>query len=283
MRAVNACGNSSSRTLKIYPKPSAPITINGNKYGVCKKTGEVYDVDPVDGATSYDWTIPSSGVTLVSGQGTSAITVNFLNGFSSGNICCRATNACGSSSYTCINVHSKAQKPAIIFGPTSVCANSTGNVYWTPGIYGTTIYVWDVPHGAVITSGAGTPTITVTMGTHAGQVEVWARNDCGTSADYDLNIIMPCRYAGDLSTGEINAYPNPVHGLLNLSISSEVNQKCIVKMIDLIGKQMLLQTFELAKGENLNTFDLTGFAKGLYFIVIERDGLPAQTIRVVVE
>ena len=140
-----------------------------------------------------------------------------------------------------------------------------------------------MPHGASITSGIGTPAITVTMGTHAGQVEVWARNDCGTSSDYDLNITMPCRDAGNLTAGEINAYPNPVHGHLNLNISSETNQKCTIKLIDIIGKQMLMQSFELAKGENLNTYDLTGYANGLYFIVIEREGMPAQTVKVVVE
>lgn len=54
----------------------------------------VYSITPVSGADSYTWTVPSDA-TIVSGQGTISITVNF--GSSSGNISVTADNDCGSS------------------------------------------------------------------------------------------------------------------------------------------------------------------------------------------
>jgi hypothetical protein len=54
-----------------------------------------------------------------------------------------------------------------IAGPATVCAGTTGNVYTTQA--GNTGYTWNVSAGGVITSGAGTSSITVTWNTSGAQ------------------------------------------------------------------------------------------------------------------
>ena len=104
VRAINACGQSADQQLNIVAKPSQP-KILGSNYACQYQQGVTYSITPVIGATSYVWTIVS-GSTLVSGQGTSTIVVNW--GSINGVISCRAINACGQSvlakhpvSFTC--------------------------------------------------------------------------------------------------------------------------------------------------------------------------------------
>ena len=77
--------------------PSQPGSIIGNSVPQPNSTGEVYSVNVVDGATSYNWTVPA-GATITSGQGTTSINVNF--GTTSGNVSVRAESGCGVSSYS---------------------------------------------------------------------------------------------------------------------------------------------------------------------------------------
>lgn len=69
-----------------------------------------------------------------------------------------------------------------ITGPTSVCANSTGNVYSITALPNTTGYVWSVPAGATITAGSNTTSITVTFGSTSGDVSVYGTSTCANGA-----------------------------------------------------------------------------------------------------
>jgi len=69
---------------------------------VCSgQSGVTYSIGSVTNATSYTWSVPS-GATIVSGQGTTSITVNF--GSSSGNISVTASNSCSNSSASNLGV-----------------------------------------------------------------------------------------------------------------------------------------------------------------------------------
>ena len=74
--------------------PETPGTINGNNRVEDNAADEVYSITPVEGATSYNWTVPE-GATITAGQNSTSITVNF--GTSSGIISVRAENGCGNS------------------------------------------------------------------------------------------------------------------------------------------------------------------------------------------
>jgi hypothetical protein len=93
-------GTSSSKPLTVTLIPSAPTAIIGNKYVCASATNIVYSIDPVASATAYTWTVPL-GATLVSGQNTTSITVNFSPGFFPGqSVAVRAQNCSGTSAVT---------------------------------------------------------------------------------------------------------------------------------------------------------------------------------------
>ena len=73
---------------------AGPGTITGDA-SVCLGTAGVsYSVAPVANATNYAWTVPS-GATIVSGNSTNSITVDFSMAAVSGNITATGSNICG--------------------------------------------------------------------------------------------------------------------------------------------------------------------------------------------
>jgi len=90
--ANNACGSSTSKCLAaVTTLPLMPSTVSGPATACKNQTGLVYSVTGQVGAT-YTWTVPAKA-TIVSGQGTPSITVNW--GPSTGSVKVTASNACG--------------------------------------------------------------------------------------------------------------------------------------------------------------------------------------------
>ncbi|MDP1622752.1 MAG: T9SS type A sorting domain-containing protein, partial [Bacteroidales bacterium] len=170
-------------TVFVNSPPGAAGAITGTASVCAGTTGIVYSTTPVVGATSYSWTVPG-GATIVSGLGTTSITVSFGTTAVSGNIVVAATNFCGNGpgSTFAVTVNPLPAAAGTITGPASVCAGSMGKVYTVPAISGATSYVWTVPAGATITSGGTTNTITVTFGNTpaSGIITVKGTNTCGS-------------------------------------------------------------------------------------------------------
>ncbi|MGE3823694.1 MAG: hypothetical protein AB7G44_05675, partial [Bacteroidia bacterium] len=101
--ASNTCGTSSASTVAVTVNaaPATPGSVAGATTVNANQTGVSYSISAVSGATSYTWTVPS-GASVTSGQGTTAITVDF--GSASGNVCVTASNACGTSAASCVAV-----------------------------------------------------------------------------------------------------------------------------------------------------------------------------------
>ncbi len=82
--------------------------------------------------------------------------------------------------------------PGIISGSQNACKNTTGNVYSIAPIVNSTAYVWTVPAGATITSGANTNSITVDFSLSAvsGNITVAGTNMCGSGPAAPLAITI---------------------------------------------------------------------------------------------
>ena len=94
--SVNGVGTSAtSKTLTLATAMAAISTVNGGTtYSGCNQT---FSVAAAIGATSYTWTVPA-GATIVSGQGTNSVVVNYNSLTGNQTIKVSATNACGISS-----------------------------------------------------------------------------------------------------------------------------------------------------------------------------------------
>jgi hypothetical protein len=149
-------------------------------------TTATYSITDVDGAVSYVWTAPL-GVTIVSGQGSNTVTVNFnavpVGAGSIGNLSVAAVNAAGCNSIAKVLALTKAlptaptlkmtdaSLPIPVSGiPTAV--TSFAKYMGTPTVLTLTAtpvatatsYVWELPTGVTLLSGA-TTTSGVTSGT----------------------------------------------------------------------------------------------------------------------
>jgi hypothetical protein len=95
--AVNGCGSSNARTLSVSLLPARPATITASA-PLCPGATITYSIPTVSGATSYVWTTTSGG-TVVSGQGTKSLTVQWsANITTQQSVSVRAVNGCGQSS-----------------------------------------------------------------------------------------------------------------------------------------------------------------------------------------
>lgn len=81
--------------VKVYDGFKPYIT--GKRIALYQETGVTYKVGNISNGTSVTWTVPA-GATIVSGQGTSQVTINF--GSASGNVVASFSTGCGSQQLT---------------------------------------------------------------------------------------------------------------------------------------------------------------------------------------
>lgn len=94
---------------------------------------------PVVGMT-YNWSVPS-GATILNGQGTNNIQVQFGAGFTNGNVSVNAQNACGTSTARVKSVKAAPAIPASITGPASVCQGQQGVNYTAATVWRYFLYL----------------------------------------------------------------------------------------------------------------------------------------------
>ncbi len=95
VKANNSCASSAVRSLVLSNAPALPGVITGPT-NICGISVTTFSIANVASATSFTWTTPT-GVTIVSGQGTTSILVSVVAGVGSGNISVVSNNACTSS------------------------------------------------------------------------------------------------------------------------------------------------------------------------------------------
>ena len=187
----NGCSGTASAVVQSSGgNPSLPGPISGPA-GACKgQCGVVYSIDPVQGATSYVWTLPAGATGTSTGT---SITLCFTTSYRGGFICVRAVSTCGQSSNVCLNIpriNSMPSTPGNISGPVSLCPGQTATYSINP-VSGATAYQWTGTGGLIINSGNGTTSISVTAppGFVSGSIKVNAKNCKGTSGTKTLNVI----------------------------------------------------------------------------------------------
>ena len=98
--ASNTCGTSKATSEALSSIPAKPGNITGPSNVTAKQRGVVFSVPAVNGL-SYKWSCPA-GAKITSGLNTNSITVDWGN--NSGNVNCKAVNACGTSISTILYV-----------------------------------------------------------------------------------------------------------------------------------------------------------------------------------
>lgn len=208
---TNGCSaNSSVVNVTETSAPAAPVVSGPTNVCPFLDTNEevAYTIDPVPGATSYNWTVPPS-VSIVSGQGTTTLTVTIgMNLMNSANkqIRVTASNDCGTSPMTIFYMLVQApQTLAQIDGPTDACdliGSPTPVTYSIPPVTAATSYLWTVPAGVTIVNDNGASidvTFDNTFVTDA--ITVRALNNCGVSNARAITVSKTNPSAPGLITG----------------------------------------------------------------------------------
>ena len=208
------CASDTSVLVVLKNVPNIPSSITGPT-NVCPyinlSTAVSYSCDSVPYATSYLWTMPT-GVTLLSGQGTRFITVQFGN-FTTGSIKVNALSNCGTRSPRALTLTRPVPGiPVSISGPANACTyigTATQVSYTIAPVANATSYLWTVPAGMNIISGQGTTTLiaTFSQGFIASSLKVRAVANCGSSADKTLSIVGATFSAPGPISGPTNACP----------------------------------------------------------------------------
>ncbi len=168
------------------PAAAGPIT---GPNTVCLNNTETYSIGSISGATSYVWTAPA-GATILSGQGTTSVSVSFGSSAVSGNISVFGsnTNGNGAPSNLTITVNSSPAQAGSITGNINPCQSSV-QVYTVPNVAGTT-YTWSVPSGSIIISGQGTNSVSVSLGGNNGNIAVVPSNNCGNGVASNIAVTV---------------------------------------------------------------------------------------------
>ena len=161
---------------------AAPVPTITGQASMCVNSGN-YNYSTQSGFSNYTWTV-SAGGTIISGQGTSLAQVSWT-GSGAQTVSVVYSNALGCYPATPgvlnVTVNPLPGNAGSITGPSSVCAGAIGVTYSVSPIANASSYVWILPPGATIASGAGTNAITVNFAANAssGNITVNGNNLCG--------------------------------------------------------------------------------------------------------
>lgn len=290
-RAANACGMGPNRDRNVNVNvPAVSASISGPASGVCGATGVSYTAAAVVAATGYNWSVPA-GATIMSGQGTQTIVVDFDGSYGGGNISVNATNACGVGAARNMNVTGAPGLPGVISGDITICPGQSGVAYGVATVTGASSYLWSLPGGTTITSGQGTKDILATWGTNPASglnLSVNASNGCGTSANRVLNgisiSVSHCgpRFGDQGELTGLNVYPNPAADRAVIVFNSVDGADFNLKMVDISGRTIMTERGTAANGLNQREVNVSEMASGIYFVVIETNSVVEQ-IKVIVE
>ncbi len=190
--ANNCISVSSSKAVTVSTNVQLS-SISGSTSFCLPQSQLVYSITSQPGVV-YTWTVPT-GVTILSGQGTSQIITSWPIGVLSGNVSVVASGVCNNASSSLpVAITSGSVTVGTISGNSPICRPATGVVYSVAAQTGVT-YVWTVPTGVTITAGAGTNSITTSWSSTSvtGAIKVVGTSSCGKDSTIRTIIVRTAK------------------------------------------------------------------------------------------
>ncbi len=284
VRGSNACGLGPNKSKLISLNiPSTPGAITGSNSGVCLSTLN-YSVTLVNGMT-YVWKVPANA-SILSGQGTNAISVQYAAGFVSGNITVFAQNGCGNSGVRTKSISAAPVKVTSITGPLSVCTAQSGVTYSIAAVPSAISYVWAVP-GGTITSGQGSTSIQVTFAANPrnAYVQVTPINSCAAAPIKTITVVVnACAKVYDFNSNgaALNLQPNPANNYVEVLYNTDLTTPGKITLNNILGQVQYSQIINPEEGKNSYMIDLRKFPSGIYMLNVHQ-GDRNYTQRLVIE
>lgn len=235
-----------------------PSSITGPN-SLCSLETGVFSVPFISGVT-YDWVVTGTGWSILSGQGTSSVTIQ------------SGTNSTGIVSVSYCDGYRKPKivplTAATITGLDYICLNET-QTYTTDVISGS-IYSWTVPSGVTIQSGQGTNQIQVTANSsyYDGNINVIITHPIctayGTKYTYKAICNMMSGTLNQSNNVRLSIYPNPSVSVLFLENNDNV------KIDKIIARNLLTNQKEVLSLVG-NEVDVKTLRNGSYLLEISTE------------
>jgi Metallo-peptidase family M12B Reprolysin-like/PKD-like domain len=285
--------------------PSRPTAINnltGIAYGYCPGNTYTFTTTATN-ATSFIWEISCGNI--LSGQGTSTVTVRLSNSCSDCEIKVKASNCLGTSSKRELKLESVLPQPSIS-GPSYVCKNTNSVATYTAiCTNGATSYTWSSSNANVKFSTGGTATNPLTttsasvtvnfagVATGNRNVRVTANNSCGSSGmEIKYVTVANCnspltRSAKDIKEGiaqedesNFKVFPNPTSGSATIVFNAEnAGKKFNLEFRDMTGKVLTTRSGIANEGVNIQKLDISRYAAAQFIVMLSLEGETPRTIK----
>jgi len=110
--------------------------------------------------------------------------------------------------------------------------------------------------------------------TGQAHIEVFGTNNCGDGLPSDAYEVSIGNTFGigenDLNVG-VAVFPNPNNGTFTVKLSSESNESVKLSIRSIVGESIFNEELITVNGELVKTFDLSNFAEGIYFLILENN------------
>jgi Zn-dependent metalloprotease/subtilisin-like proprotein convertase family protein len=275
--ASNNCGNSAQKSVTLRSLANKPAAITGPATSNACGSVSTYTIPAsTTGATSHVWSVTGGG-TILSGQGTTSVQVQWpVAAVSGAGVCVTANNTCGSSAARCISgITTLPLKPGVS-GVSSVCANQTNLNYNVTNAQAGVNYQWIVPGSATIVSGQGSPAINVNWGGATGYVKVTASNNCGAAVQKNFKVTVTCR-EGVEQMNDVTLFPNPGNGQTKITFNTDPGNYNVT-VSDVLGKVVFT-----GQGSS-DTYELNLMEEhaGMYFVSVRFDDDQQKVLRMII-
>ena len=221
-----------SRTAVTVTVGSIP-TISVTSGAIC--SGNSYTI-VASGAGTYTYTGGSAVVTPT------ANTTYSVTGTSS--LGCAASNTAVSS----VTVNAS---PSVVASSSNSLICSGASVILTASTSATS-YTWNT--GATTMSVSVSPTVTSTY-----TVNVSNAAACVASSTVMITV-SPCTGIDEVLSNSISVYPNPVNGVVNITLTSELAKHSSIEIYDAVGKVVIKQVLS----NELNSINISNLNNGIY-------------------
>jgi hypothetical protein len=256
----NGCGASLPTVLPVTvnPMPGNAGAITGSSSVCGGAQGVAYSTVPIANAVTYVWSLPA-GAVIATGDGTPAITVNFDNNASSGNISVYGNNQCGngavSPSFDLV-VNPKPQTPVIIaMGDTLESSAPLGNQW----------YFSPTGTGGNIIPGA---TAQIHVAAESGWYwTVVSLNGCESEVSNKVYILITGEE--ELAVTQFVVYPVPNDGRFTVSILIPTPETFSISIFNKAGQKIYAEEDLFIDRKFEKTLDLRPLSNGVYTVLFE--------------
>jgi len=237
-------------TVNTLPDQAGSISGTGT---VCAGTnGVAYSVAPINGATSYVWTLPAN-TTIASGIGTNYITVNFGLNAVSGNITVFGNNTCGDGGT------SPAFPVIVNYSPPTPVVTNTGTTLFSSSPAGNQWYF----AGTLIPGATAQTYVAPQDGLYWTIVTI---NGCSAESNHLQIFTMGIESHSPVT---ISLYPVPNDGRFNVSFTTPSDEFFNISVFNNLGIKIYEEANVEMNGTHTRMMDLRSIPNGVYTVIFE--------------